>query len=321
VTAAPIWKRSSSTWRATPAYGRRRNERAGADAIPSRGAGHPLPPRVFVGARLRHGAALLVPAALVVAARARSHLLADRADVHVGLLADVCRPTGRRRCACRSDFPRRGDAVGHAVPRPARVLDLDPRGDVLAQLVEPADLAVAADGVRYLADDHECHQACGRHGAGIDPRHPVLWLQSVGARLRAGGVLRQPDAHRLGRRDLRVGPTAAKRARRREHGLVDHVPAVAAHLRLLPGQRAARLAADDRLVPAADLRVRGHARPAARPRLPRRPNAAGARHQYGAVYAGDFGLPGVPEELPPAWFPARRRRITRDPVPHTGVTR
>ena len=71
-----------------------------------------------------------------------------------------------------------------------------------------------------------------------------------------------------------AGLLAAQRHGRREHGLDHHVPVPAAHLRLLPGDGTAALAAIRRLVAAADLRVRGHARAADRPCVPRRPDAA-----------------------------------------------
>ena len=69
----------------------------------------------------------------------------------------------------------------------------------------------------------------------------VFRLQSLGARLRAGGVLRQPDADQLGGRHLRLRAGAAERARRRDVRLEHHVPLPAAHLRLLPGRSAALL--------------------------------------------------------------------------------
>ena len=54
-------------------------------------------------------------------------------------------------------------------------------------------------------------------------------------------------------------------------------------LRLLPGVGAAVVAAGGRLDAAADLRVRGHAGAADRPRVPRRPDGAGVRAQRRAV--------------------------------------
>src|SRR5262249_13343613 len=91
----------------------------------------------------------------------------------------------------------------------------------------------------------------------------------------------------------------AQRARRREPRLVDHVHLPAAHLRLLPGRGAARLAADDRLDAAADLCVRGHAGAGDRPRLPPGPDARIARAQR-AVLRGRFvGVPGAVEKRAP----------------------
>ena len=61
--------------------------------------------------------------------------------------------------------------------------------------------------------------------------------------------------------------------------LVDHVPADAADLRLLPGRDAAGLAAAGGLGVAADLRVRGHACAADRAHLPPRPDGRSAGAQ------------------------------------------
>src|SRR5689334_17054231 len=114
--AAPIWKKYFLMWRAAPASpnrrGRRRYDPAKRDSLSS---------GLFVVACVRHGAALLVSAALVVAARARSDVLANRADEYVGLVADLYWSTKRRARAGGTNLHRRGDVVGHAVPRPAWV--------------------------------------------------------------------------------------------------------------------------------------------------------------------------------------------------------
>jgi hypothetical protein len=80
-------------------------------------------------------------------------------------------------------------------------------------------------------------------------------------RPRARCLLRQPDPDELGSRHLRVGPRHAQRARRRELRLDHHVPRDAARLRLLPGCSAAGLVAVGLPGFAADLRIRGYARP------------------------------------------------------------
>src|SRR6478735_1110113 len=77
--------------------------------------------RIFVVARIRDGAPLLVSAALVLAARARPDLLADSADVHVGLAADLYRSAEWRARPGRADIHRRGDVVGYLVPRTTRL--------------------------------------------------------------------------------------------------------------------------------------------------------------------------------------------------------
>src|SRR6516165_6565003 len=123
-TAATIWKMCFSTSRAAAAKapGRSRNDHRAASN--NRLLACPRSRRVLADAGRRHGVALLVFAALVVATRARPDLLADRADVHVGLPADLHRQDERHAGARRADLHRRGDAVGHPVSRPTRVLDL-----------------------------------------------------------------------------------------------------------------------------------------------------------------------------------------------------
>src|SRR6185437_4532574 len=104
---------------------RRRNDRAGHG--------------VFAPAGRRDDAALLVPAALVVAATARSRLLAHRADADLGLPAILHCQQCRVLRARRRHLYRRRIAVGHPVPRPAWLLHVVSRGDVVAQHRQPDD--------------------------------------------------------------------------------------------------------------------------------------------------------------------------------------
>src|SRR6266566_5029808 len=112
--AAPIWRRCSSTSYVVPAKrGRPRDD----DAI----AGT----RCVLAAPCRcDGAAPLVSAQLVLAARARPDLLARGADADVGLPAAVRLAELRLLHESGRHLHRRGDALGHPVPRPARILDL-----------------------------------------------------------------------------------------------------------------------------------------------------------------------------------------------------
>src|SRR5882757_3787277 len=119
-TTAPRWRKCFSTSRAG-AWRRARHER---DRYASRDLAAPHP---------CDGAALLVSPDVVLAAAAGTGLLAGIADHHLGLsaelyLADLGIFRARRRFA-----DRRGDPVGHPVPRPARFFDLVSRGDVGAQ--------------------------------------------------------------------------------------------------------------------------------------------------------------------------------------------
>ena len=82
--------------------------------------------------------------ALVLAAHARPDLLAGRADADVGLSAALRFAERRLLRAGRRHVHRRGAAVGHPVPRPARVFDLVSRGDVRAQPRQPDDVAAAS---------------------------------------------------------------------------------------------------------------------------------------------------------------------------------
>src|SRR6476646_9627507 len=101
--AATIWKTCFSTLRAAAAraHGRPHNDNRAAsnNSLIARARSG----RVLADACRRHGVALLVPAALVMAARARPDLLADRADVHVGLSADLHRQDERHAGARRAD--------------------------------------------------------------------------------------------------------------------------------------------------------------------------------------------------------------------------
>ena len=88
---------------------------------------------LFAGPGLGDAAALSLSAAQLVAAHPRAAVLADLADADLGVHEPVplqqqqlCLPRLRRAA-------RRGHAVGCAVPRPARPVDVVSRGDVGAQ--------------------------------------------------------------------------------------------------------------------------------------------------------------------------------------------
>src|SRR5258708_7074791 len=70
----------------------------------------------------RDGAALSVSPALILAAHSRADLLADDAIVRLGISAALHFAERRIFCARRWNVHRRGAAVGHPVPRPARIL-------------------------------------------------------------------------------------------------------------------------------------------------------------------------------------------------------
>ena len=180
--------------------------------------------------------------------------------------AELLRAGGRR-------VHRRGAAVGHPVPRPARLLDLVSGGDVVAQPRQPDDEPAAAGRVRRRADDHEPR----RLSIGMVPVS-LLAIAFFGFNLWALGFALAAFFANLILTSWAVGIfvaglVAAQRPRRRELGLEHHVPVPAADLRLLPGRGAARLAAVRSPGAAADLRVRRHARAADRPRVPRRSDA------------------------------------------------
>src|SRR3984885_2911689 len=176
------WKKFSSTWRAAwPA--RPRND--GADRE------RPLPtlPRLrgregggLAATDRRDDAAVLVPAALVVAAAAGSRLLADGANGHLGLPAILHHEQCRLLRPRRRHFHRCGAVVGHPVPRPARLLDFVPGGDVVAQPRQPDDEPAAADRVHRRIDGHERGAAVDRRSPGDVSRHRLLRLLSLRAR-------------------------------------------------------------------------------------------------------------------------------------------
>src|ERR1700683_3213023 len=131
VAPAARSRRFSSTWRAAAASGaRRHNDRAHSGPLLT------LPRSwgragwgFFPAPRRGDDAALLVSVALVLAAAGRARLLADGADDHLGLSAVLHHAEGRLFCPCRRHADRCGAALGHPVPRPARLLALVPRGD------------------------------------------------------------------------------------------------------------------------------------------------------------------------------------------------
>src|SRR5215471_16908250 len=79
------------------------------------------------------GRALLVPAALIVAAAARTGLLAGGANADVGLSPALYRPECRIFRPSRRYLHRRGAAVGYSFPRPAWLFGVVSGGDVVAQ--------------------------------------------------------------------------------------------------------------------------------------------------------------------------------------------
>src|SRR6185312_4544224 len=130
-------KRSSSTSPAAKAAGATSSPRN--DGIPP-SRGRPAHDRaryrrrVLTRPRLGDGAALSLPPAHLLAAAARTRLLAGRPDDHLGVherLSARQWPLVADRRLGRAD--RRGAALGRPFPRPARDLDLVPRRDVGAQ--------------------------------------------------------------------------------------------------------------------------------------------------------------------------------------------
>src|ERR1700759_4857055 len=108
-TAGVPLRKSFSTWRAA-GWGRQPSERARRPAVRLRGLG---------AAHRRDDRPLLVPAALVLAAADRFHLLAGRADAYVVLSAPLYRAKLRVLRPCRRHINRRSVAVGHPVSPPA----------------------------------------------------------------------------------------------------------------------------------------------------------------------------------------------------------
>src|SRR6185312_1332430 len=129
-TGGRIWKRCSSTSRAAAFARRPRNDHARY--------------LVLLLPRRRDGAALLVSFALVLAAAARPDLLADGADADVGVPADVCRAERGLLRARRRRIHWLRPLVGHPVPRPARIFNFLPGGDVGAQPRQHHDLSSAS---------------------------------------------------------------------------------------------------------------------------------------------------------------------------------
>src|ERR1700722_10659960 len=123
--AARRSRRSFSTWRAGAAR-RARRPRA---RPPSERARHARD-RLCAASGGRDGAALSVPVALVVAARARARLLADDAAVRVGIPAALHLAERRLLRARRRDVHRGGAVVGYPVPRAARIFGVVSRGGV-----------------------------------------------------------------------------------------------------------------------------------------------------------------------------------------------
>src|SRR5262249_12138911 len=150
VTAVKRWKRYFSTSHAGGGRTRPRNEQR-----------QRYRHGVFVQPRRRHGATLLVPSALVVAAHPRPYLLAGRADADVGISAGLYFAERRLLRAGGRRVHRLGAVVGYSVSRPARFFHFVPRGNVRAQPRQHHDVALASGGIPARAHDHE-------HGAAVD---------------------------------------------------------------------------------------------------------------------------------------------------------
>src|SRR4051794_30123263 len=114
-TIAPRWSRYSSMWR------------AGARRRTCREAGRgPQRPWYRTASHRRDDPALLVSDAVVMAAAGRTRLLAHLADRVVGISADLHRAECGLLRSGRRHLYRRGHAVGHPVPRSARLFHLLP---------------------------------------------------------------------------------------------------------------------------------------------------------------------------------------------------
>src|SRR5260370_22135101 len=94
---------------------------------------HEPRPALFGRSRLGDVTALSLFAAQLVAAHARAALLADAADADLGLHEPVPLYQQHLCLPCLWRAARRRHAVGRAVPRPARPVDVVSRGDVGAQ--------------------------------------------------------------------------------------------------------------------------------------------------------------------------------------------
>src|SRR5580704_4081235 len=173
------WKRCFSMWRAAaPMSARPPNERAARRA--PRPRARPFAPAVtLLATDRRNDRALLVSVTLIVAAAPGIDLLAGGADADVGLSAALHRSERRLLRPRRRHLHRRRAAVGYPVPRPARLLGLVPRGDVVAQPRQPDDEPAQADRVRHRPDGDEHRAASDRHGAGVAARDRLLRLQPL----------------------------------------------------------------------------------------------------------------------------------------------
>src|SRR5690242_5381978 len=160
--AAARWKKCFWTWRAVTAP---RSARPPSEPPPQ------LRCRVFGPSHLGDDAAPLVPVALVVAAPARSYLLADRANGDLGLPAILHRHQCRVLRARWLYGYRCGAAVGYSVPRPDRFFDFIPGGNVFAQPRQYHDEPAAPVRVHHRTDGHQRCSAVARSGAGDIPRH------------------------------------------------------------------------------------------------------------------------------------------------------
>src|SRR2546421_11442801 len=257
----------------------------------------------------RDDSALLVPADLVVAASARTDLLAGAADHHLGLSADLHFAERRIFCASRRHLDRRGDPVGHPVSRAARLFDLVSRGDVGAQFRQPDDEPADADRVSDLADGHEPDPACDRRHSDDAARDDLLRFQYLRHRAAAGRLLLQSDFHQLVAGDFRLGACAAQWPGRREYRLDADVWRDAAGLHLLSGDGAAALAAICRLGVAADLCIRGDAGAVDWPRVSDRPDDRCPADQRRAVYRVICDISCAFAQRPPLRFADPEWRI------------
>ena len=169
-TAATTWKTSFSTLPATAA------------ARWSRWAHDEPGPATALAPYPRHAAPARLPAAGLVAAPARSRLLAYRADDPVGLHHPVPGRPVRLGRPGRRGLPLGRPALGYPLPRPARRVDVLPRGDVRPPSRPPVRQPVAAVGAggRQLHD--QCHARDDRRGRCRDPGLPDFFTTRCWAR-------------------------------------------------------------------------------------------------------------------------------------------